>query len=63
MAANAFVCWIEHSEPWTLEEALMAGYDVPLNLDQNRDNSFYQQLAAARKAPKARALALPVLAQ
>lgn len=40
MAANAFVCWTEHPEPWMLEEELIARYDLPRNLDQNQRNAF-----------------------
>ncbi len=61
MAANAFVCWAVHSEPWELEEELIARYDLPLNLDQNRRNAFHPELSAARRAAKERAAQLPIL--
>lgn len=61
MQANAFVCWVDHPEPWSLEEELIARYDLPLNLDQNRRNAFHPELTAVRKAAKARADTLPVL--
>lgn len=61
MSANAFVCWVEDTQPWALEEQLIARYDLPLNLDQNKRNAFHPELTAIRKAAKARAAALPVL--
>jgi len=61
MSANAFVCWVEDAEPWSLEEQLISRFDVPLNLDQNTRNAFHPELTAARKAAKQRAAALPIL--
>ena len=61
MQANAFVCWVDHPEPWSLEEELIARYDLPLNLDQNRRNALHPELTAVRRAAKARADILPVL--
>lgn len=61
MGENAFVCWLGDQEPWSLEEYLIARYDVPLNLDQNQRNRFHPELSAARKAAKQRAAELPVL--
>ena len=61
MAANAFVTWTAHAEPWDLEEELIARYDLPLNLDQNRRNAFHPELSAARRAAKKRAAQLPIL--
>ncbi|MDH6288091.1 GIY-YIG nuclease family protein [Rhodococcus opacus] len=61
MAENALVSWIDHEEPWELEDRLIASLDVPLNLDGNSRNSFYLQLKAARAAAKRRADDLPVL--
>ena len=61
MAANAFVCWAAHAEPWALEEELISRYDLPLNLDQNAQNAFHPELSAARRAAKQRAAELPIL--
>ena len=41
MGSNAFVCWTEDPEPWLLEEDLIAQFDLPLNLDQNKRNTFH----------------------
>ncbi len=54
MAENALISWNAHEEPWELEDRLIAGLDVPLNLDGNSRNSFYLQLKAARAAAKRR---------
>jgi hypothetical protein len=62
MAANAFVCWVAHAEPWTLEEEPISRYDLPLNLDQNRRNAFHRELSQARRAANQRASELPILA-
>jgi len=61
MHANALACWTEHPEPWTLEGQLIARYELPLNLGQNKRNAFHVELSAARKAAKLRAAELPVL--
>lgn len=61
MQRNAFVCWLEHPTPWDIEEQLIARYDIPLNLDQNRHNRFHPRLTAARRAAKQRAAELPVV--
>jgi hypothetical protein len=63
IAANAFVCWTVHAEPWKLEEELISRYDLPLNLDQNKHNAFHPELSQARRAAKQRASELPVLAR
>jgi hypothetical protein len=61
MGANAFVHWLEHTEPWGVEEDVIRRFDVPLNLDQNRHNKFHPELSAARKQAKERASKLPIL--
>ena len=61
MGVNAFVCWTEHPEPWTLEEELIARFDLPLNLDQNKHNAFHPELSAVRRAAKRRAAELAIV--
>jgi len=61
MSTNAFVCWHEHLEPWTVEEDIISRFDVPLNLDQNKHNAFHPELSAARRRAKQRAAEVPVL--
>jgi hypothetical protein len=60
MADHARVSFVEHPEPWLLEERLIAELPLPLNLDQNT-HPFRPVLSALRSAAKARAAELPVL--
>ncbi|MFF8702818.1 GIY-YIG nuclease family protein [Streptomyces albidoflavus] len=60
MADNARVCWIEQSEPWDLESQLISRLDLPLNLDQNRHNSFHSRLKEMRAQARRRARELPI---
>jgi hypothetical protein len=61
MDANAFVCWAECDEPWTVEEQLISTLSLPLNLDQNARHSFCSVLKAIRKEAADRARELPVV--
>ena len=63
MEENARVVWHVCSEPWRLEEELIASADLPLNLDQNRHHAFHSALSQIRREAKARARELPVLAR
>lgn len=47
--------------PWELENALIAGLDLLLNLEGNSRNQFHQILTQARARCVAEANALPVL--
>ncbi|MFE9387035.1 GIY-YIG nuclease family protein [Streptomyces sp. NPDC007025] len=60
MAEHARVCWLEHPEPWTVEAELISSLDLPLNLDQNRHNSFHPRLTELRSQARQRARELPV---
>ncbi|WP_399926653.1 GIY-YIG nuclease family protein [Streptomyces kanamyceticus] len=60
MADNAQVCWIERSEPWELEAQLISELDLPLNLDQNRHNTFHSRLKELRAQARQRARELPI---
>lgn len=48
MAANASVTWIVCEQPWELEDELIGGLDVPLNLQGNQRNPFHPVLTQAR---------------
>jgi hypothetical protein len=50
MATHTKVCWLEHDEPWHVEEALIAAVPLALNLDSNSSGYFYSELKAARAA-------------
>lgn len=61
MGEHAWVCWQVHAAPWDLESALIAGLDLPLNLDQNRQHPFASTLSSQRRRTRARARDLPVV--
>lgn len=48
MEEHARVCWFVDAEPWLIEEELIAGLVLPLNLSGNRHGSFYAELSQAR---------------
>jgi hypothetical protein len=52
MAENAFVTWLEHDQPWTLEAALIATGIFPLNLAGNSLHPFHTTLSAIRRQMK-----------
>jgi hypothetical protein len=60
MAEHAQVCWVPSPEPWTVESELIAGLDLPLNLDQNQHNTFHAHLKQLRAQARQRARELPV---
>jgi hypothetical protein len=62
MADNALVTWVQTDQPWLLEGQMIALLRVPLNLDENRQHPFHQQLAHIRAQARALARALPVAA-
>jgi len=60
---NARVAWHVCDNPWRLEEQLISKLDLPLNLDMNTANGFHPVLSGLRRAGKARARELPILAR
>jgi len=62
MAENAFVSWLVRECPWELEDELIAGLDLPLNLMGNSANPFHRVLSQVRASCVAEAKTLPVLA-
>ena len=64
LEGNARVAWhVCDEEPWQLEEELISKLNLPLNLDMNRANPFHSILSEVRRAAKARARAMPILAR
>jgi hypothetical protein len=63
LAENARVVWTVCDQPWRLEEELIAGLNLPVNLDQNRNHAFHQTLSELRRTAKARARELPILSR
>ena len=41
--------WAEHPEPWTVEAAVIAELEPPLNLADNAANPRYEHVREARK--------------
>src|SRR4030095_8597181 len=61
MADNAFVTWVETDRPWLAEQQLIASVNLPLNLDQNRQHAFHQQLPQLRADARMAARTLPAV--
>jgi hypothetical protein len=57
MSGNALVSWLEHSEPWRVEEHAIRSLCLPLNLDQNSHCAFHSGLTELRRDAKAKARA------
>lgn len=55
MADNAYVCWLEHPEPWLLEHELLIRHSLPLNIQDNRHHPFCNTLSEIRQQAKRRA--------
>lgn len=60
MERNAFVHWIEHPEPWTVERDVFANLSLPLNIQDNRHHPFATKLTTLRRKAKSEARELPV---
>jgi hypothetical protein len=60
MEATAFVCWVQHSAPWELEEELLSVLSLPLNIKGNKNHLFAQELSQLRKEAIRQATELPV---
>lgn len=63
LAQNAFVCWVEHDQPWKLEERLIKELSLPLNLQGNTEHIFHPRLSALWASAKAAARALPIASE
>ena len=55
MKENAFVCWIEHPKPWTVEAELLQKLSLPLNIQDNQHHPFCVALRRLRADAKAQA--------
>lgn len=56
IACNLKVAWFAHPEPWTVESAVIAQMQPPLNVMSNQNHSFYPLIKAARARLEAVAL-------
>ena len=61
MRENAFVTWIEHGEPWLLEDELLCTISLPLNLKGNGRHAFAATLSVLRRRANAHARELPIV--
>jgi hypothetical protein len=62
MEKNAFVCWIEHPEPWKLELELIESLPLPLNIQDNH-HPFSIELSNLRKEAKRMAREKPIASE
>jgi len=63
MLENAYVCWIEHPQPWTVEHELLRVLNLPLNLESNRRNGYWADLSQLRRQAKQSARDAPIALQ
>ena len=61
MAKNAFVTWVEHDEPWTLENELFQRVALPLNIQGNKHHPFASELLKRREEAIAIAQGAPIV--
>lgn len=60
MARSAYVTWQEDQQPWIAESALIAELNLPLNLSQNTNGAFRDQLSQRRREARSLAKVLPI---
>lgn len=63
MTENAYVCWVEHPEPWLLEHELLLGHSLPLNIQDNRHHPFCTPLSELRQGAKRQAREMAVASE
>jgi len=63
MDENAWVCWVEHQEPWLLEHELLARHSFPLNIQGNSHHPFCSTLSALRQTSIQRAREQPIASE
>jgi hypothetical protein len=61
IAANMRASFIEHNEPWNVEDGIIAALDLPLNIEKNAHNPQRQVVRNARRRWKDHARRLPIL--
>lgn len=60
MDRNALVAWVEHPEPWEVEEKVFAEVPLPLNIQGNRHHPYSQRLKRLRIEANAKARDMPI---
>ena len=63
MADNAKVCWVEHPQPWVLEDELLKSLSLPLNLQGNTHHPFFGLLGEIRRTAKAAAREMAIASE
>jgi GIY-YIG catalytic domain len=58
---NAYVCWVEHPEPWVLEKEVFGSLSLPLNIQDNRSHPFASVLSNLRQEAKRLAKENPIV--
>jgi hypothetical protein len=56
MEENAFVCWVENSEPWEKERGIIEKVSLPLNIRDNDHHPFAAELSELRSEAKKNAI-------
>tara|TARA_R110002074_G_scaffold298257_1_gene469827 strand:+ start:6002 stop:6241 length:240 start_codon:yes stop_codon:yes gene_type:complete len=57
---NAFVCWVEHQEPWLAEDDFIQSHSLPLNIQGNRHHPYCSTLRHLRKEARRFANKMPI---
>ena len=60
MLENAFVCCMEHDEPWTMENDSISITHPPLNIKGNTEHPFYPTLRGLISEAISKARELPI---
>jgi hypothetical protein len=60
METNAFVCWVEHQSPWSVERELITSVSLPLNIMDNDRHPFSTELSRLRSLAKKSAREMPI---
>jgi DNA-binding PadR family transcriptional regulator len=61
MQKNAFVAWICHPKPWTVENHLLETISCPFNIKGNKHHPFCSTLERMRETALQRARTLPIV--
>ena len=48
MEENAFVYWLEHEIPWSIEREVLTKFSLPLNIQDNEHHAFSKTLSSIR---------------
>ena len=56
MSEHAYVAWMPYSSPWLLEDRLIEGVSLPLNLRGNQTHAFHPALTDLRRTAREEAL-------